>query len=157
MGLRPSRVRIPPPPLITKTIRALAATAALAITALAPGLALAAQTPPKLTLAKQVGQLVIASYQRATPPASLLGAIRAGHVGAVILMGANTKRGVSATRAAVNTLQQAARAGGNPGLLVMTDQEGGEVKRLPARPTTPPRGWAAPPPPARRAPRPAGC
>jgi beta-N-acetylhexosaminidase len=69
----------------------------------------------------------------------MLSAVRAGRVGAIILMGDDTTGGVSGTRAAVDRLQAAARAGHNPGLLVMTDQEGGEVARLPG----PPDGSAA--------------
>jgi beta-N-acetylhexosaminidase len=85
---------------------------------------------PTLSLAKQVGQLIIATYQGATPPASLLSAIRLGHVGAVILMGDNTTGGLRATKLATAQMQAAARQGGNAGLLIMTDQEGGTVKRL---------------------------
>ena len=93
---------------------------------------------PSLSLAKQVGQLIIASYQGQTPPPSLLAAIRLGHVGAVILMGTNTAGGLRATRAATMKMQAAATQGGNSGLLIMTDQEGGKVKRLPGPP-----GYAA--------------
>ena len=84
----------------------------------------------RLSLAKQVGQLIIATYQGETPPASLLNAIRLGHVGAVILMGDNTTGGIRATKLATAQMQAAARQGGNAGLLIMTDQEGGTVKRL---------------------------
>ena len=37
-------------------------------------------------------------------------------------------------RSLTGALQRAARAGGNPPLLIATDQEGGQVKRLPAGP-----------------------
>lgn len=87
-----------------------------------------------LSLAKQVGQLIIATYQGQSPPASLLTAIQQGHVGAVILLGDNTARGITATQTATARMQAAARQGGNPGLLIMTDQEGGKVKRLPGPP-----------------------
>ena len=85
---------------------------------------------PRLSLAKQVGQLIIATYQGLVPPASLLSAIRLGHVGAVILMGDNTTGGIQVTKLATARMQAAARKGGNAGLLIMTDQEGGTVKRL---------------------------
>jgi beta-N-acetylhexosaminidase len=49
-------------------------------------------------------------------------------------MGDNTGNSVAVTRRATQLLQRAARAGGNPGLLIMTDQEGGQVKRLPGPP-----------------------
>lgn len=87
-------------------------------------------TAPGLSLAKQVGQLIIGTYQGQVPPASLLTAIRLGHVGAVILMGDNTVGGVPSTKLATAKMQAAAGQGGNSGLLIMTDQEGGAVKRL---------------------------
>ncbi len=49
-------------------------------------------------------------------------------------MGPNTAAGLAQTTALSARLQAAARRGGNPRLLVMTDQEGGEVKRLPGPP-----------------------
>jgi beta-N-acetylhexosaminidase len=90
-----------------------------------------------LSLAKAVGQLIIGTYAGPTPPASMLDAVRAGQVGAIILMGDNTTRGIAGTDEATNALQAAARSGGNPGLLIMTDQEGGEVKRLAGPPAYP--------------------
>jgi beta-N-acetylhexosaminidase len=59
--------------------------------------------------------------------------VRRGEVGGVILFGGNV---VSETqvKALVRRLQAAARAGGNPPLLVMADQEGGSVRRLPEAP-----------------------
>lgn len=84
----------------------------------------------RLSLARDVGQLVIGTYPGVVPPRSFLQAVRAGHLGGVILMGTNTSGGVRSVHAATVKLQRAARAGGNPGLLIMTDQEGGEVKRL---------------------------
>ena len=60
---------------------------------------------------------------------AVLRRIRAGEVGGVILFSRNisSDRQVSAVTGA---LQSAARAGGNPPLLIATDQEGGEVKRF---------------------------
>jgi beta-N-acetylhexosaminidase len=87
-----------------------------------------------LSLAKAVGQLVISTYDGTTPPPQMLAAVRAGQTGAIILMGDNTAGGIAQTRESVNQLQSASKAGGNPGLLIMTDQEGGEVKRLPGAP-----------------------
>jgi beta-N-acetylhexosaminidase len=52
----------------------------------------------------------------------------------VILFGDNTAAGLEATRRAVGELQVAARQGGNPPLLIMTDQEGAAVRRLPGPP-----------------------
>jgi beta-N-acetylhexosaminidase len=95
-------------------------------------------TSPRLGLDEQVGQLIIGTYQGQVPPASLLTAIRLGHVGAVILMGDNTAGGVPSTKLATAKMQAAAGQGGNSGLLIMTDQEGGAVKRLSGPP-----GYAA--------------
>jgi beta-N-acetylhexosaminidase len=99
---------------------------------------------PRLSLAKQVGQLIIATYQGQAPPASLLSAIRLGHVGAVILMGDNTTGGIQVTKLATAQMQTAARKGGNAGLLIMTDQEGGAVKRLSGPPDSAAIGMANP-------------
>ncbi len=93
----------------------------------------------QMSLNREVGQLIIATYAGTAPPPSMLAAVRAGQAGAVILMGDNTAGGNSSVAAATRELQAAARAGGNPGLLIMTDQEGGEVKRL----VGPPNGSAA--------------
>ena len=68
--------------------------------------------PPRpLSPNKAVGQLLIGTYAGEQPPTSILDAVRAGQLGAVILMGGNTAAGVAATRAATNELQAAARAG----------------------------------------------
>ena len=67
------------------------------------------------------------------PSASLLRSVRRGEVGSVILFAANiSSRGQ--TLALVRALQNAARQGGNPPLLIAVDQEGGQVKRLPNGP-----------------------
>jgi beta-N-acetylhexosaminidase len=77
-------------------------------------------------------------------PPALLRAVRDGHVGAVILFAGNlVSRGQAL--ALTGTLQRAAVAGDNPRLLIATDQEGGEVKRILSGPPTvaPPRMSAA--------------
>ncbi|MDE3130142.1 MAG: glycoside hydrolase family 3 protein [Acidobacteriota bacterium] len=118
-------------------VATLAATYQAATTAAAPGTA-------RLSLAKQVGQVIIAGYRGQTPPARLLRAIRLGQVGAVILMGDNTRAGIRATKAATARMQAAARSGGNAGLLIMTDQEGGQVKRFNGPPAFPAIAMANP-------------
>jgi len=63
----------------------------------------------------------------------LLSAVRGGEVGSVILFAANiVSRAQLGTL--ISSLRGAARAGGNPPLLIAVDQEGGQVKRLPAGP-----------------------
>jgi beta-N-acetylhexosaminidase len=77
-----------------------------------------------------LGQMIITRLAGTAPSSALLGRIRGGQVGGVILFSENVAGGRSATRAIISTLQHAAKAGGNPPLLVMTDQEGGEVRRM---------------------------
>ena len=67
------------------------------------------------------------------PSAELLGRIRRGEVGGVILFRGNIASDASA-KSLVARLQAAAAAGGNPPLLVAVDQEGGPVRRLPDGP-----------------------
>jgi beta-N-acetylhexosaminidase len=92
---------------------------------------------PSLTPAQKAGQRVIYSYSGFDPPASLLGWIRQGEVGGVIFFGGNI-----ASRAqiagVIKQLDRANASASNPlhavPLLLMTDQEGGLVRRLPGRP-----------------------
>jgi beta-N-acetylhexosaminidase len=87
------------------------------------------------TVAQLIGQKLVIRMDGTTPSAALLGRIRRGEVGGVILFGANV---VDATQVAALTTQlhQAAIDGGQPRLLVMVDQEGGTVKRIPWAPPT---------------------
>lgn len=80
--------------------------------------------------ARMLGQMIVARFAGATPPASLLDRIRRGEVGGVILFSDNVAAGTLATRRLTRELQLAAAKGRNPPLLIMTDQEGGTVKRL---------------------------
>jgi beta-N-acetylhexosaminidase len=81
------------------------------------------------SLERQVGQTIMTSMAGTAPDAQLLARVRAGQVGGVILFGSNvvTRPQVSAL---VARLQQAAKAGGNPPLLIATDQEGGPIRRF---------------------------
>lgn len=101
----------------------------------------ASTTTPRTTgasrpidLRRVVGQLVVGRYSGPRPSAAFLARVRAGQLGGVILFGDNTAAGLAATRHAITELQAAARKGHNPPLLVMADQEGGEVRRLPGAP-----------------------
>ena len=89
---------------------------------------------PKLTTTQQAGARVIYSYAGLQPPASMLAQIRAGEVGGVIFFGSNVSS-LDQIRGVIAQLQKAAKA--SPlrlPLLLMTDQEGGEVRRLPGAP-----------------------
>jgi beta-N-acetylhexosaminidase len=93
--------------------------------------------PPKLSLAQMAGQRVIYSYDGLTPPASLLSSIRAGEVGGVVFFSPNISSEAQIT-SVISELDQANASPQNPlrnsPLLLMTDQEGGLVRRLPGAP-----------------------
>jgi beta-N-acetylhexosaminidase len=103
------------------------------LTAPSPELALAAT----LTARQLAGQRVIYSYSGRTPPASLLRLIRSGEAGGVIFFSGNFRNKAQFT-AAVGKLEAANASKSNPArgypLLLMTDQEGGQVRRLPGAP-----------------------
>jgi beta-N-acetylhexosaminidase len=81
-----------------------------------------------VTAAELVGQrLMVRMGDRATP--ALLAAARRGEIGGVILFPAEGADPATVSED-VSRLQRAAADGGNPPLLVATDQEGGEVKRF---------------------------
>jgi beta-N-acetylhexosaminidase len=82
------------------------------------------------------GQRVIYSYSGLNPPASLISLIKHGEAAGVIFFGQNI---ASRTQIAgvIKRLDQANASPLNPvraPLLLMTDQEGGEVRRLPGQP-----------------------
>jgi beta-N-acetylhexosaminidase len=90
-----------------------------------------------LTPAQLAGQRVIYSYPGLTPPSALLKLIRHGEVGGVIFFSSNFANSAQFT-AAVTTLVANNSLAQNPAhnfpLLLMTDQEGGLVRRLPGAP-----------------------
>jgi beta-N-acetylhexosaminidase len=89
------------------------------------------------TLAQLVGQHLLVRMKGSTPSASLLGRIKRGEIGGVVLFRENVG-GPGGVPALVAKLQAAARAGGQLPLLIAIDQEGGGVKRLPGPPTKAP-------------------
>lgn len=95
----------------------------------------------RTALARLVGQKFVVAYRDTTePPPALLRRIERGEVGGVILFSDNVPRtGAAGIKRTVARLQKAARAGGNPPLLVATDQEGGDVRRMPGPPNRSPR------------------
>jgi beta-N-acetylhexosaminidase len=92
----------------------------------------------KLSPEQQAGQRVIYSYNGLTAPASLLNLIRHGDVGGVIFFSFNISSPAQ-LRSVIGQMTAANSAGSNPArnypLLLMTDQEGGLVRRL---------AWAGP-------------
>lgn len=89
----------------------------------------------ELAFARQAaGQRVIYSYPGLVPPAGLLARIRAGEAAGVIFFGENVS---SSTQIAGVVAQLRAAAAQSPvrePLLLMTDQEGGLIRRLPGAP-----------------------
>ncbi len=90
-----------------------------------------------LSAAQLAGQRVIYSYFGFTPPSALLKLIRHGEVGGVIFFSSNFENATQFTAAvtkliANNSLLQ--NPAHNFPLLLMVDQEGGEVRRLPGAP-----------------------
>jgi beta-N-acetylhexosaminidase len=96
--------------------------------------ATAGPRPAALTPQQQAGQRVIYSYSGLTPPASLLRHIRNGEAAGVIFFGEN----VSSTGQIASVVQQLRQAQQQSPvrapLLLLTDQEGGQVRRLPGEP-----------------------
>ncbi|WP_431874109.1 glycoside hydrolase family 3 N-terminal domain-containing protein [Amycolatopsis sacchari] len=87
-----------------------------------------------LTPRQQAGQRVVYSYAGLTPPQSLLDRIRAGEAAGVIFFGENVQS-TQQIAAVVKQLQDAnAQSPVKAPLLLMTDQEGGQVRRLPGEP-----------------------
>jgi beta-N-acetylhexosaminidase len=81
-----------------------------------------------------LGQMIVARFPGPNPSPAFLTRIRSGHIGGVILFADNVAAGLAATHSLTDELQRAAREGDNPPLLIMTDQEGGTVRRLPGPP-----------------------
>lgn len=77
-----------------------------------------------------LGQMIVARFAGPRPSRTFLARIRAGQIGGVILFADNLSGGARATRNLIDELQRAASDGGDLPLLIMTDQEGGTVRRL---------------------------
>jgi beta-N-acetylhexosaminidase len=89
----------------------------------------------KLTDAQLAGQRVIYSYQGLTPPARLLARIRAGEAAGVIFFSGNISSPAQIRGVARQLERASAQSRIKTPLLLMTDQEGGLVRRLPGAPT----------------------
>jgi beta-N-acetylhexosaminidase len=88
----------------------------------------------RLSPAQLAGQRVIYSYRGLVPPPSLLAAIRAGDAAGVIFFGANISSVAQITEVIAQLQRAAAQSPIKEPLLLMTDQEGGLVRRLPGAP-----------------------
>jgi beta-N-acetylhexosaminidase len=115
-------------------------------------LAAPARKQVRLTPAQLAGQRVIFSYPGLTPPASLLDQISAGEAGGVIFFGENitSLAQIAAVCAQLKEAHDASPV--RSPLLLMTDQEGGIVRRLPGAPVLSEKQiGASPDPPAQAA------
>jgi len=87
-----------------------------------------------LTLAQLAGERIIYAYAGLQPPDSLLSLIHAGEAAGVILF-SNNIASAPQISAVIHELQAAsAQSPLHAPLLILTDQEGGEVRRLPGAP-----------------------
>ena len=89
-----------------------------------------------LSAQQLAGQRVIYSYPGLNPPASLISLIQHGEAAGVIFFGQNISSRAQIA-AVIKRLEQADDSPLNPvraPLLLMTDQEGGQVRRLPGQP-----------------------
>jgi beta-N-acetylhexosaminidase len=88
----------------------------------------------RLTLRQTIGQRMVFAYSGRHPPAALRRRIARGEAAGVILFSRNV-RSVAAVRSQIVKLQRIKRpAAVDAPLLVLVDQEGGEVRRLPGPP-----------------------
>ncbi len=137
MSHRSARTRITAIVIAASAAAATAAGAVSASAVAAPALSRSAALPP-LTLAQLAGQRVIYSYSGLNPPAVLLSLIRNGEAAGVIFFGDNIDRSnLAQIKGVIRTLETANASRSNPvraPLLLMTDQEGGDVRRLPGAP-----------------------
>lgn len=109
--------------------------------ALAAGLAPAVDVPrarpaqrPAMTLRQAVGQHMVFAYDGLVPPRDLRRRIARGEAAGVILFARNV-RSPAQVRATVRSLQAIRRPPGlRAPLIVMADQEGGQVRRIPGAP-----------------------
>lgn len=87
-----------------------------------------------LTIPQLAGQRAVYSYSGTTPPSSLLKLVRTGNVAGVIFFGENitSKSQIKRVVGQLNAAQRQSPI--EEPLLLMTDQEGGEVRRLPGAP-----------------------
>ena len=85
--------------------------------------------PDTFTLEQKIGQLMIIGFDGIEAESGLLEMIRKYHIGGVILFARNVHSPQQVAQL-TNKLQQTAIEGGNPGLFIAIDQEGGRVARL---------------------------
>jgi beta-N-acetylhexosaminidase len=107
---------------------------------------------PTTAQTRQAGQRIIYSYTGLTPPANLLALVRSGEAAGVIFFGDNISTPAQLGSVVKEFDQAQQQSPVHRPLLLMTDQEGGQVSRLPGAPnqseeqigqSSDPRGQAA--------------
>jgi beta-N-acetylhexosaminidase len=117
---------------VISALRALAALIALLVHVLSGTPPSSARpTPP---LAHMIGQKLVVRMAGRAPDAEILGRIRLGQVGGVILYRGRNYTSAAQLRSIAQSLQAAAASAGRPKLLIAVDQEGGPVKQVPWAP-----------------------
>jgi len=92
------------------------------------------QVPAGLSSPQLAGQRVIYSYPGLTVPTALLQAITAGQAAGVIFFGPNISSEAQIASVIQQLVQAQQQSPVSAPLLLMTDQEGGKVRRLPGAP-----------------------
>jgi beta-N-acetylhexosaminidase len=98
--------------------------------------------PPTPAIEKLVGQRFMVGLRGIAVQSALLEDARKGTIGGIVLFPEGA--GEAEVGQVVAELQAAARQGGNPPLLIATDQEGGPVKRFPQGPPSRPLSGTRP-------------
>jgi beta-N-acetylhexosaminidase len=99
-----------------------------------PGQAHISQARASLTSQQLAGQRVIYSYPGLTVPAALLQVIAAGQAAGIIFFGDNISSEAQISSAIAQLVRAQKKSPVAAPLLLMTDQEGGQVRRLPGAP-----------------------
>ena len=121
---------------VLKRAMAVAAAAPLGVLpAIGPAQARSAASP--LTSRQLAGQRVIFSYPGLTVPSGLLRQISAGQAAGVIFFSGNISSEIQIASVIRQLRQAQQQSPASAPLLLMTDQEGGEVRRLPGAPAMP--------------------
>jgi beta-N-acetylhexosaminidase len=120
---------------VIPALRALAALVVFLAHLLSGGGGPATSTRP-VPLAHLIGQKLVVRMDGRVPDRELLGRIRLGQVGGVILYRGRNYASPGQLRSIAATLQSTAARSGRPKLLIAVDQEGGEVKQVPWAPPT---------------------
>jgi beta-N-acetylhexosaminidase len=110
----------------------------LALGAAAPLTGIVAKSPAEMRAAlssrQLAGQRVVYSYSGLTPPTALLDQITAGQAAGVIFFGGNISSDAQIASVVAQLVRAQQQSPVSSPLLLMTDQEGGLVRRLPGAP-----------------------